>query len=397
MSAIKYHFLPDSDTVKAIFVLIAILTVRQWLSNSPSTSPQVSSPDTAAPIFERTDKYVASTLDENAAQPKPFPLPESSKWNRWNLRPTDPKILYGRPTQEDAAAEALLRYQMGPEKATEPSPNSDTEPTTKPDEAKSITFADGIAEVEDTIPTETSDVDIVKTWVHKNVGRTLSWFDSQVLICKVSSNLSNILEKASTEGKNLLVGLGAELVDDNAYIFAIRDYDCFLLSIPRDIQQRFKCEDESITHSTRSNRTPPGKQIATVSNLHCQVVSEENVKKLKLTAHCKSDAWLETGELCFLVEIWNGDYAFSRYTEIVKKQPELFDWSSDIQFEASEILGGQLDDGRPMILFLSVVRKTSQNAISNPEPSNEHSKYESVSNVVCVGYDSGELIPSTRL
>lgn len=99
VSTIKHHFLPDSDTAKAIFVLIFILTIRLFLSKSPTSIPQGSHHNPDSPILELTNKYLDSTTEESVARPQPFSSPNPTQWTKWNLRPTDPNIMYGHPDQ----------------------------------------------------------------------------------------------------------------------------------------------------------------------------------------------------------------------------------------------------------------------------------------------------------
>ncbi len=246
---------------------------------------------------------------------------------------------------------------------------------------------DGLPPQSDSAPTATQEVDAAKNWLFFNLRPSLLKGDLLV-------QLFEAISQSKANGKNLQLNLGAGLFGNNAQVVAIRNNELILFDVPQEARERFSCHESSVATGEKGRWNPPGKRCATISNLTCQVQAMKNGAALvDLAANCHMDTKTVEESYVVLFEIWSDRNCIQKFSRMELK-PSHRTIGAKFQFQTSLELTPEMDPQRPFIIFLSLVQdeRKSGTASAFAKSAAIDSQYSSISNVLAVAYDQGQLI-----
>ncbi len=306
-------------------------------------------------------------------------------------KPTDPRLMIDRNKAEESASVRLLEMLDRMDQPAEPTVAPQTHQVDDLGFPTSVMFHDALPENSPTAPSVTQDVSFAKNWLFRNLGKSLEWFDRRMLQIELNDQIFEVLDQAKTDGKNLRLCFGSGIVGEDAAILVLRNNDNFLFNVPKEVQERYGCEERALAHSQKGQWIPPGERTTTIDNMTCKVQPIENGDTLvELAADCCFEVMPSDTSYDVLAEIWIGDRCMQNIARFELK-PDCLKKDAKFRVSTDMQLSKDIDLSRPFLVFLSLVKSNDESKdvaelVWSPELA---AKYSSISNVASMCYDGG--------
>ncbi len=194
MSPMKNRFVPESSFVAGVLICVIVVAVKHYYGKARANDHFVLDFKANQIISTLTENYVDQLGKGGKTQPMPVGSTVSSNLDAANVKPTDPKLMIGKVKAEEAAATSLLKMPDRKEQPAKPTVAPQADPLNVLGFPTSVTFFDALPENSATASTVTQDVSLAKNWLFRNLGKSLEWFDRQMLQVELIDQVFEVLD-----------------------------------------------------------------------------------------------------------------------------------------------------------------------------------------------------------